>query len=303
MTHTSDAIIYMGDDVIMTLPADAHVHSEWSWDTGGPRSAAAGTMRRTCERAVRIGLPAVIFTEHLDFDGWRTDPADVPDEERSLITDEGRLEPPPLDVSGYLDSIERCRRDFPDLRILTGVEYGQPHLFDDQARALVDLGALDRVNGSLHTVQIDAPDSHGERAEPYTLYRRWPADKVITEYLAEVPRMVAGSDSFACFTHIDYSVRYWPVETEGPFDPRRFEDEFRSAMRAIAGSGRALEMNTRRLWSWIPQWWAEEGGRLVSFGSDDHNTTTLGRGLPEAAIMVEQFGFKPGQRPEDFWTR
>lgn len=294
----SGSIIAMGNDVIMTLPADAHVHSEWSWDTGGPQSAAAGTMRRTCERAVRIGLPALIFTEHLDFDGWLIDPADVSDQEQSLITDDGRLEPTPLDVAGYLESIERCRHDFPELRILTGVEYGQPHLFDDQARVWVDLGSLDRVNGSLHTLEFD-----GDRAEPFTLYRHWPADKVITEYLAEVPRMINGSDSFACFTHIDYAVRYWPSETEGPFDPRRFEEQFRAAMRAIAAGGRALEMNTRRLWPWVPQWWAEEGGRAVSFGSDDHDTTCLAGGLPEAAIMLEQFGFRPGRRPEDFWTR
>lgn len=44
----------------MSLPADSHVHSEWSWDTGGPRSHAAGRMRATCARAVRIGLPAML---------------------------------------------------------------------------------------------------------------------------------------------------------------------------------------------------------------------------------------------------
>lgn len=282
----------------MTLPADAHVHSEWSWDTGGPESGAAGTMRRTCDRAVRIGLPAVIFTEHLDFGGWLIDREDVEEQEQQLITERGRLEPPPLDVPHYLEEIDRCRHDFPGLRILTGVEYGQPHLFDDQAAALLDLAALDRVNGSLHTLEID-----GDRAEPFTLFRRWPADKVITDYLAEVPRMIAGSDSFACFTHIDYAVRFWPTEAEGPFDPRRFEEPFRAAMRAIADSGRALEMNTSQLWSWIPQWWAEEGGREVSFGSDAHAPETLANGLPQAAIMVEHFGFKPGRKPEDFWTR
>ena len=40
-----------------TLPADSHVHSEFSWDTGGPDSPARGTMEATCARAVRIGLP------------------------------------------------------------------------------------------------------------------------------------------------------------------------------------------------------------------------------------------------------
>ena len=70
----------------MTLPADCHVHSEWSWDTGGPTSAAQGTMERTCARAEKIGLPAVVFTEHLDFeDRWRAEPRDVVDHLRPLI--------------------------------------------------------------------------------------------------------------------------------------------------------------------------------------------------------------------------
>ncbi|WP_458682628.1 hypothetical protein [Prescottella equi] len=50
------------------LPADSHVHTEWSWDTGGPSSAAVGRMNLMCERALAIGLPAIVFTEHFDFD-------------------------------------------------------------------------------------------------------------------------------------------------------------------------------------------------------------------------------------------
>ena len=142
-----------------------------------------------------------------------------------------------------------------------------------------------------------------DRSEPNTLFRFWPADKVIWEYLAEVPRMVAASDSFQVFTHIDYAVRFWPTQNAGPFDPKRFEDGFRPAMRALADSGRALEMNTRRLWSWVPQWWSEEGGRAITFGSDAHTPHTLAESFPEAAAMVEHFGFRPGRRPEDFWTR
>jgi histidinol-phosphatase (PHP family) len=154
------------------------------------------------------------------------------------------------------------------------------------------------VNGSLHTLR-----NGDDRSEPMTLFREWPADRVIWEYLAEVPRMMAGSDTFAVFTHIDYAARYWPSTDLGPFDPTLFEDGFRQAMRAVAASGRALEMNTRRLWSWIPQWWSEEGGRAITFGSDAHTPEWLADGLPEAAAMVEQYGFHPGRRPEDFWTR
>jgi len=256
-------------------------------------------MEETCERALRIGLPALVFTEHLDFDErWRVGPEDVVDHLRKLITPEGILEPPRMDVAGYFDCIDRCRWRFPGLRILAGVEFGQPHLFDAQAAQLLDLTELDRVNGSLHTVQIGE-----DRTEPNTLFRLWPADKVIWEYLTEVPQMVAGSDSFEVFTHIDYAVRFWPTMEAGPFDPTRFEEGFRHAMRVLANSGRALEMNTRRLWSWIPQWWSEEGGRAVTFGSDAHVSGALADKFPEAVAMVEHYGFRPGRRPEDFWTQ
>ena len=186
-----------------------------------------------------------------------------------------------------------------ELRILTGVEFGQPHLWDAQAAPLLSSGVIDRVNGSLHMLPLDG----GDRAEPTTLYRCRSADAVMWQYLEEIPRMVAGSDSFVVFTHIDYAVRSWPVATAGPFDPRRFEEGFRQAMRAIASSGRALEMNTRRLWPWIPQWWADEGGRAVSFGSDSHGPGALAANFPEATAMLEAIGFRGGSRPEDFWTR
>lgn len=281
------------------LPADTHIHSEFSWDTGGPTSSAAGTMRRTCARAVRIGLPVVIFTEHLDVTGWRAAPEDFADHQRRYIDDDGLMQPPLLDLAGYLDSIERCRHEFPDLRILTGVEFGQPHLDRAAAGAVVDLSALDRVNGSLHTL----PHA-GHRSEPVTLFRELadPAE-VIWTYLREVPAMVDGGD-FQVFTHIDYAVRYWPVAEHGPFDHRPFEEGFREAMRTIASSGRALEMNTgRTVRPWIPRWWAEEGGRAVSFGSDDHATAGLAAHFHETTALLEHLGFSPGARPEDFWTR
>ncbi|MGW0230659.1 PHP domain-containing protein [Actinopolymorpha singaporensis] len=283
----------------MTLPADTHVHSEYSWDTGGPDSPAAGTMERTCARAARIGLSAVVFTEHLDFVGWQVDPTDLAGHLQRLVGPDQTLVPPPLEVDGYLESIERCRRSFRDLRILTGVEFGQPHLDEEVASHVLDVSKLDRVNGSLHTLVVD-----GRRHEPPTLYGMWPADKVIWEYLAEVPRMVDGSDAFEVLTHIDYAVRYWPREVNGPFEPRRFEDGFRQAMRALAGSGRALEMNVGgQLRPWIPQWWSEEGGRAITFGSDAHEPRALANNFPEAVAMVEHFGFRPGRRPADVWTR
>ncbi len=257
-------------------------------------------MVRICERAVQIGLPAIVFTEHLDFeDAWRVEDGDIGNNAQKYVDGTGHVRLPLFDADGYLAAIDRRRHEFPELRILTGVEFGQPHLWDARAAGLLSSGAIDRVNGSLHMLPFD----DGDRSEPTTLYRHRAADEVMWAYLEEIPRMVAGSDSFEVFTHIDYAVRSWPVGDVGPFDPRRFEDGFRTAMRAIAASGRVLEMNTRRLWPWIPQWWAEEGGGAVSFGSDAHGPDPIAANFPEAMAMVEHFGFRPSPRPEDFWTR
>jgi hypothetical protein len=41
--------------------ADCHVHSQFSYD------APDGSMESSCERAVRLGVPAIAFTEHADY--------------------------------------------------------------------------------------------------------------------------------------------------------------------------------------------------------------------------------------------
>ena len=282
-----------------TLAADAHVHSEWSWDFGSD-PASQGSMARTCERAVRIGLPAIVFTEHLDFaNDWRVGDGDIGEYAQKYVDGTGHVRLPPFDAEGYLAAIDRCRHAYPDLRILSGVEFGQPHLWDPRAADLLSSGAIDRVNGSLHMVPFD----NGDRTEPTTLYRSRSADEVMWAYLEEIPRMVAGSDSFEVFTHIDYAVRSWPVASAGPFDPMRFEDGFRAAMRAIAcvGPGAGNEYSAAlALGSSVV---GGEGGRAVSFGSDSHGPDALASNFPEAMAMVESFGFGPGPRCEDFWTR
>lgn len=280
----------------MGMPCDSHVHSEWSWDTGGPESGAAGTMERTCARAIELGLPAVVFTDHLDAGGWLAGASDLA--RHGALVRDGRVVPPRFDLEGYLDSIGRCRRRFAELRILTGVELGQPHLVTGQVSEYVDLTALDRVIGSLHTLPVGA-----DRAEPVVLYEHWAAETVVWRYLEEMVRMVAGDEPFEVVTHLDYAVRTWPVRERGPFDVAIFEDGFRGAMRAIAASGRALEMSAALLQPWMPRWWAEEGGRAVSFASDAHEPGALGVRFAEATAMVAAAGFRPGRGAEELWRR
>jgi histidinol-phosphatase (PHP family) len=263
------------------LPTDHHVHSEWSWD------AVHGSMEGTCARAVELGVPAVAFTEHLDHTAWTVGPGDP----------EAFL-PPPFDVTGYLASVAACREQFPGLRVLSGVEVGEPHWHAEAVAAVLARGSFDRVLGSLHCLPL------GEGfAEPPGHYPYADADDVVARYFDELARLVDGSDVFAVLAHVDYPLRSWPADGPG-FDLARHEERLRHALRLAADKDIALEVNTALpLDAAIVRWWHEEGGDAVSFGSDAHDPSVLARGFREAAAMAEACGFRPGDDPLDFWSR
>jgi histidinol-phosphatase (PHP family) len=257
-------------------------------------------MERSCARALELGLPAIAFTEHLDHTVWRialTGPY-VIDHLTALADTDGQLTPPAFDAAGYLETIEHCRRRFPQLRIFSGLELGEPHRHADQIAQVLATGRFDRLLGSLHTL----PDQ-GTFAEPWGIYPHRDPYEVVRDYLAGVAAMVSTSETFAVLAHIDYPVRSWPTEAAGPFDPVAFEDEFRHALRLTAQSGRALEVNTRLpLHPTVLTWWHAEGGDAITFGSDAHLPDLVGHGFREAAQMAEAHGFRPGKNPYDLWA-
>ena len=140
------------------------MHSEWSWD------ARHGSMERTCERAVALGLPAIAFTDHADYTPWTVlKGGRGGDKHLSALAADGLLTPPELDIDGYLRGIERCRERFRDLRILSGVELGEPHWHVPAVAALLRAGQFDRVLGSLHCLPAGS-----EFSEMAALFRRRP---------------------------------------------------------------------------------------------------------------------------------
>ena len=260
-----------------------------------------GDMAASCARALDLGLPAVAFTEHLDHTPWRvaTKGDYVMDHLTRMAGPDGILTPPPFDATGYLAAIEDCRRTFPDLHILSGLEMGEPHRNAEECSRILAQGDFDRVLGSVHNL----PDGD-TYAEPWELYPHRDAREVVRTYLAEVATMMAVPGTFSVLAHIDYPVRSWPETRVGRFDPSRFEDEFRHALRTTAQSGRALEINTRLpLHATILRWWHDEGGDAVSFGSDAHLPELVAHGFREAAQMAEAHGFRPGRHPGDLWGR
>ena len=159
------------------LPPDNHVHSEYSWD------ALAGSMERTCERAVEIGLPSIAFTEHADFSVSEMTPEQRFPSSGGAHRGGGRPQHPdsPADrPHRLLETLERCRDRFPTLRILSGVELSEAHWFPEETADLLKRGGFQRILASLHTASAREEDyadisASIKRKDPAAQYRRiWP---------------------------------------------------------------------------------------------------------------------------------
>ena len=263
------------------------MHSEFSYDTG-----PSASMRLACERAVALGVPGIAFTEHLDFvKGGADDPLTQPVEERRWWH--------PLDADAYLAAIAECRERFPALRILSGVESGEPHWFSGSLAHVLAGDRFGRVLGSCHRVLYD-----GVLRDVGSLFPLMPAADVVRLYFGEVLRLAESTAPYQVLAHVDFVRRYLPPGS-APYDEATFEEEYRAIFRALAPSGRALELNTKTPLASVQllSWWYEAGGSALSFGSDAHEHAVVGRDFARAAGVAEAAGFRPGPQPYDLWRR
>jgi histidinol-phosphatase (PHP family) len=243
-------------------------------------------MERSCERALELGLPGIAFTEHAEWNQVHPGQHSV-------------------DIAGYLDSVERCRAKFKDLRILSGVELGEPHWFPRETAEVLAAGPLDQVLGSIHCIH----DADGALLDASQFRERPGLDfpGAVREYFRETLAMIDSGLSFETLAHIDYPKRYW-LNGVAPYHEQDFEPEIRSVLTAAASTGRVLEVNTTRGRVLCPditvvRWWREVGGQAVQYASDAHDPDKIAEGFELATQMVEAAGFKPAKDPMALWRR
>ena len=161
-------------------------------------------------------------------------------------------------------------------------------------------GRFDRVLGSLHSIVHD-----GQLVYADHVFKFVEPDVVVRDYFAELLRLVENSDVFQVLAHCDYPRRSWPTSRVGEYREADYEEEYRTVFRALATSGRALELNTSSplASATLMRWWYEEGGDAVSFGSDAHVPLRVGALFDVAVDIVAAAGFRAGRDEYDFWRR
>jgi histidinol-phosphatase (PHP family) len=257
---------------------DLHVHSTLSAD-------GISTLAEHAARAAELGLQALGFAEHADFD-----PRD-----RSY----GFLDP-----EDYAQQLAAAQRAHPGVQLLRGVEVTYQSTHRAEIRQWLGRYGFDFCILSVHLVEDHsawAMVSEEERSRRFFASRT--ERRAYAPYFAEVLAAVEASwpgSGGMILGHLDLVKRYG-VREYGPFDEAAWEGELRSILRAAVERGVALEINTSGLRQspkepyptlTVVRWFREEGGELLTLGSDAHRTGDLASGVSEAAQLALAAGFR-----------
>jgi len=247
--------------------ADYHIHTRFSIDS-------ETDLEEACEAAIARRLSEIAFTDHADFGA-----DDTP----------GYFRP-----AEYVAAVERCRARYSDrLTIRLGVEIGEPHLFAQEAEAVLAAGKFDLVLGSAHYAD-------GMQAAWKEGFFEQPLRQAYDAYFRQVVRLAAEGD-FDVLGHLDLIKRDARKFGKAYDGPGPYADMIRTALRSIVEQGKGIEINTSPLHRGQPEpcpslemvrWYRELGGEILTFGSDAHETDAIGACFDVALEMARAAGFK-----------
>lgn len=246
--------------------ADYHVHTRFSTDSEADLGEA-------CEAALARGLDEIAFADHADFGHADT---------------LGYLKP-----VEFIAAVERCRARYGDrLTIRAGVEMGEPHIFVQEAQAILAAGEFDFVLGSAHY-------ANGMQVAWKEAYFEQPLHQAYESYFRQVVNLAAKGD-FDVLGHLDLVKRDARKFGKVYDGPEPYADLIRAALRSIVERGKGIEINTSPLRRGQPdpcpslevlRWYRELGGEILTFGSDAHRPGDIGAHFDVALEMARAAGF------------
>ncbi len=267
---------------------DYHIHPDFSPD-------AQGSIADYCKRALAIGVSELCFTTHYEPDPVR---ADI---ERVIVKGEARTIESNW-VEAYIKEVERCEKDFPELRILVGIEVGYEMGLEGRIADFLSNNRFDFVLGAVHCLDHVSITSKEELAEFRSRLKPLGSEFVARRYF-EYVRAAAGSGLFDCLAHLDIWRKYILPELGADF-VQAIGQFIEPMVNALASSKTGLEINTAALRRGEGEPYPSKeiialavraGIRTFSIGSDCHRVSDLGCGVKTAEEMLFQFGLKPAR--------
>lgn len=248
---------------------DSHTHTHLSHDGFVPCSEMARS-------AMDLGLDCLCVTDHTDF-----------------LTGEGKRDFScdwDARLGEFHDALPLTRGR---LKLLQGVELGSAFVSPEEAARVLDVPELDFVLGSLHNWSEDA----GGNDFYFTKFASEPlCRRAMDNYLSSMEQLVKLPACYDSLAHIPYPLRY--MERDGhPLDLADYYPRLSAILRAVAESGKAMEVNTFKgatLDAWPPllSLFRSVGGEFVTVGSDAHKPDSIASGVRAALDLISDAGFR-----------
>ncbi len=271
------------------MRADYHIHTEFSDDSREP-------MQNQIERAIEIGLDEICFTDHIDY-GIKKDWDEGNITFRGgdgMSSDPSQMDPcANVNYPEYFGKILRMKEIYKGkITIRQGLEFGIQTITIPQYEKLWDRygDILDFTLLSMHQVNnLEFWTQDFQRGKTQKEYNE--------EYYREIYEVQKVFKHYSVLAHLDLLVRY---DLQGIYPFENVKDMIAEILKLAIADGKGIEINTS---SWhyglsdtqpsraILKLYKDLGGKIVTIGSDAHNTTYLGDHLDDAMkILKEEIG-------------
>ncbi len=254
--------------------SDCHNHSNCSFDGNSP-------LEEMCRRAQELELAYYTVTDHCECNEYRSSPY--------YSTGYDKV------VRRAWTEMEAAQRAFPSLKLLRGIELGQPLQDLEAAEDALKGRDYDFVIGSVHNIQGFEDFYFLDYSQVSEAYLQ----ELFATYLRELRETVEWG-KFDALGHLTYPLRYIEGEHGVALDMAPHREAIDQIFRALIEKGMALEVNTsglrQKIGRALPDLpflrrYRELGGSLVTLGSDAHCAADLGKGIDEGMALLQQAGF------------
>ncbi len=249
---------------------DHHVHTNFSPDSNTPPV-------RQVRKAIRLGMPAICFTDHMDFDYPSRYGVDF------------HLQP-----DTYLRAMADLKERFEGrIDIRAGVEIGLESAIKDKITDYIVSHDWDFVIGSIHMA---------ERKDPYFddfFDGRSERDAYRSYFEATLDCLEHFEPFFDVLGHLDYVFRCGERSVTNAWT--EWPELMDAILRQVVDKGLGLDINTGGFKGGLPfqhphddllRRYRELGGELITFGSDAHKPENLGERFPETGEKLKSLGFR-----------
>lgn len=244
--------------------ADYHVHTSFSDDSDCP-------MEEMIKKALDIGIDEIAFTEHVDY-GVKTDLN--------------------CDYEQYFTQLDEMEKKYQGrLRIRKGIEFGvQTHT--------VPLFRQDFEKYDFDFVILSSHQIEDKEFWSYEYQEGKTQDVYQRAYYEAIYEVMQKYTDYSVLGHLDMIKRY---DAAGEYPDEKILDIVEKILRLAIAGGKGIEVNTSCFHyglkdltpsGKILSLYHDLGGRIITIGSDTHDTNRLGDHVREAKEILKNIGFR-----------